>query len=104
MKVFLCAIAAKCTLGAHASVLDILYTIFDVSVRSWTEIASFLGLKSRELESRANTKEICEKMTQKIGNCLGIRIGVQIVAWASLNHHFFNTPVNKTRKIKWRGA
>ena len=39
----------------------------------------FLGLKSRELESRANTKEICEKMTQKIGNCLGIRIGVQIV-------------------------
>ena len=103
LKVFLCAIATKCTLGAHASVLDILYTIFDVSVRSWTEIASFLGLKSRELESRANTKEICEKMTQKIGNCLGIRIGVQIVAWASLNHHFFNAPV-KTRKIKWRGA
>ena len=47
------------------SVIDFLYTIFDVSVRSWTEIASFLGLKSRELESRANTKEICEKMTQK---------------------------------------
>ena len=44
LKVFLCAIATKCTLGAHASVLDILYTIFDVSVRSWTEIASFLGL------------------------------------------------------------
>ena len=44
LKVFLCAIATKCRLGAHVSVLDILYTIFDVSVRSWTEIASFLGL------------------------------------------------------------
>ena len=104
LKVFLCAIATKCRLGAHVSVLDILYTIFDVSVRSWTEIVSFLGLKSRDLESRANTKEIFEKMTQKIGNCLGIRIGVQIVAWASVNHHFFNTPANKNRKIKWRGA
>ena len=33
LKVFLCAIATKCRLGAHVSVLDILYTIFDVSVR-----------------------------------------------------------------------
>ena len=86
----------QCVYARSAYGCLVLYTIFDVSVRSWTEIASFLGLKSRELESRANTKEICEKMTQKIGNCLGIRIGVQIVAWASLNHHFFNTPVNKT--------
>ena len=65
LKVLLCAIATKCTLGARASVLDILYTIFDVSVRSWTEIAFFLGLKSRQLESQANSKAICEKMTQK---------------------------------------
>ena len=66
MKVFLCAIATKCTLGAHASVLDILYTIFDVSVRPFVrpsaKIACFvIGLKSRELASRANTKVIYKK-------------------------------------------
>ena len=32
MKVFLCAIATKCTLGAHASVLDIFITIFVIFV------------------------------------------------------------------------
>ena len=62
LKVFLCAIATKCRLGAHVSVLDILYTIFDVSVRSSAKIACFvIGLKSRELASRANTKVIYKK-------------------------------------------
>ena len=70
LKVFLCAIATKCRLGAHVSVLDILYTIFDVSVRpsvrSSAKIACFvIGLKSRELASRANTKVICEKKAKK---------------------------------------
>ena len=37
------------------------------SVRSSAKIACFvIGLKSRELASRANTKVICEKMTKNI--------------------------------------
>ena len=74
MKVFLYEVATKCTLVSHASVLDILYTIFDASVRPsvrssvrpFAKIACFvIGSKSLELASRANTKAICEKWQKK---------------------------------------
>ena len=75
------------------------------SVRPFAKIACFvIGLKSRELASRVNTKAICEKMTKKRSFFSRISIGVRIVASPSLDHHFSEIPVRKTRKIQRGGC